>query len=192
MAAERRQQIVWGLYECLTQSDFGQVTIKDIADKADVAPGIVHHYFTNKDEIYGALSLSLRDQYETSLDEFLARQPTGTNRRNAALDFIVDEFILDRSLNRVFYNLVLKALDNTAIRQPLQDLLDRYRNRLQEEFHHLPGAAMTGQIEGLALQHLIDPDRFTREDFLAILAGFFQPDNALPPQSTLKTNKELP
>lgn len=180
VAIERREQIVWGLYECLTQSDFGQVTIKDIADKAGVAPGIVHHYFTNKDEIYGALSLSMRDQYETSLDTYLANQPADTCRRTATLDFIVDQFILDRSLNRVFYNLILKALDNSTIRQPLQDLLDRYRDRLQEEFDQPPGAAIVGQIEGLALQHLVDPDRFTRADFLSILSGTLQPAKASP------------
>ncbi len=172
IATARREQIVWGLYACLAQSDFGQVTIKDIAKQADVAPGIVHHYFTNKDEIYSALSTSMRDQYETLLDKYLAEQPAAINRADATLDFIVDQFILDRELNRVFYNLVLKSLEKPDVREPLQGLLDRYRDRLHEEFLDTPGTAIIAQIEGLALQNLIDPERFSRDEFLAILRSF--------------------
>lgn len=176
VAIERREQIVWGLYECLAQSDFAQVTVKDIAEKAGVAPGIVHHYFNSKGEIYGELSVSMRDQYEKSLDAHLTTQPESASRGQATLDFIVDEFILDRSLNRVFYNLVLKSLEQPAVREPLQALLERYRDRLHDEFEMVPGEVIVAQIEGLALQNLVDPERFSRSDFLAILATFLQPD----------------
>ncbi len=175
IASARREQIVWALYTCLSRSDFGQVTIKHIAEQAEVAPGIIHHYFTDKDEIYSVLSTSILTQYESLLDEHLDDQPPSTDRSIVVLDFIVDQFILDRELNRVFYNLVLKSLENPEVRTPLQALLDR--DRLHNEFEELPGAAIIAQIEGLALQNLIDPDRFTRQDFLTILRSFLRAEN---------------
>jgi AcrR family transcriptional regulator len=174
IAGARRDQIVWALYACLSRSDFGQVTIKHIAEQAEVAPGIIHHYFTDKDEIYSSLSTAILTQYESLLDEHLDDQPTSADRSAVVLDFIIDQFILDRELNRVFYNLVLKSLENPEVRKPLQALLDRYRGRLHDEFTELPGTAIIAQIEGLALQNLIDPDRFSRQDFLTILRSFLR------------------
>ncbi|MEE9414317.1 MAG: TetR family transcriptional regulator, partial [Acidimicrobiales bacterium] len=57
--AERREQIVWALYELLTESNFDDVTVKTIAQRAEVAPGLVHHYFDNKDSIYGELATAM-------------------------------------------------------------------------------------------------------------------------------------
>jgi AcrR family transcriptional regulator len=172
IANERRDQILSGLYECLTTTNFGDVTIKQIAARADVAPSILHHYFENKDEIYSALALSIRDRYERLLNDYLESLPRSANRRNETLAFIVDQFILDRALNRVFYNLVLKSLENDAVCSPMRALLDTYRDRLEVEFDSaIDGAMIVAQVEGLALQNMIDPKRFSRDELIAMLTG---------------------
>lgn len=181
MAVERRQQIVWALYELLTRSSYDGVTVKSIATQAGVAPGLVHHYFANKDAIYTELASALRERYESLLDEHLNSLSVSSDRREATVDFIVDQFILDRPLNRAFHNLVQMSLDNEAVRTPIQGLLDRYRDRLEPEFESsgLGGAAIVGLIEGLALQHLVDPSKLGRDDLLAILTPFLAPDEEM-------------
>ncbi len=171
MVSKRREQIVWGLYGCLANANFSQVTVKDIARRAGVAPGIVHHYFDSKDDIYVCLATSIRDRYETLFDDNLAEFPASETPRDATPEFIVDRLILDTPLNRVFYNLVQRSLDNEALRRPIRALLDHYRDRLETEIG-APGATVVAQIEGLAIQHLIDPERFTRNDFLAMVTTF--------------------
>jgi len=168
---ERREQIVWGLYECLARTDFSRVTVKDIANRAGVAPGLVHHYFASKDDIYVGLATSIRDRYETMFDDNLAQLPISETPRHATLEFIVDQLILDTPLNRVFYNLVQRSLENEALREPIRALLDHYRDRLETEIG-APGAAIVAHIEGLAIQHLIDPEKFTRNDFVAMVTTF--------------------
>lgn len=172
IAAERRDQIVWALYRCLCSSNYDQVSIKQIASEARVQPGIVHHYFASKNEIYASLAIGIREHYEELLDRHLDQHADQDGHYEATLAFIVDRFILDRSLNRVFYNLVQMSLDNEAVRLPLQGLLNRYRHRLQEEFPTgRSGPVIVAQIEGLALQHMVDPNRFSRAQFLSMLDG---------------------
>ena len=50
-AAEKRETIIWALYQCLAEKGQEQVSIKEIALKAGLPQGVIHYYFASKDEI---------------------------------------------------------------------------------------------------------------------------------------------
>ena len=61
-ANEKKEIIVWALYDCLTRSGHETVTIKEIAKSADMPHGVIHYYFETKDEIIGVLYVDNRSQ----------------------------------------------------------------------------------------------------------------------------------
>lgn len=53
--AERREQIVAGLFAAMSKDGYERATIAAIAGEANLAPGLVHYHFANKLEILVAL-----------------------------------------------------------------------------------------------------------------------------------------
>jgi AcrR family transcriptional regulator len=43
IASERRDQIIWALYDCLSEKGHEKVTIKVIAGQAKLAPGVIQN-----------------------------------------------------------------------------------------------------------------------------------------------------
>ena len=47
----RRRQLVDAAIASIHQYGLGETTIARIAEKAGVSPGIIHHYFADKDDL---------------------------------------------------------------------------------------------------------------------------------------------
>jgi hypothetical protein len=100
-----------------------------------------------------------------------------SEKLHVAIQFLTDEFIFNRRLNRVFYNLVQMAFERETVREALRRQLRAYRGHIAEvveegsrsgEFPALDStrmaSLMVAVIEGMALQWVIDPKRLRRED----------------------------
>lgn len=55
MRAQRRAEIVSAFAELLAGHGFAGATIAAVAERAGVAPGLIHHHFRDKEELLGAL-----------------------------------------------------------------------------------------------------------------------------------------
>jgi len=175
LTEERRKQITDALFNCLADSGHETVTIKDIAGRAGLHYGVIHYYFKSKDQIVSAMADSIISKYERLL--LLQIQPArcAAEKISLALDFLVDEFIFKRRLNRVFYNLVQMAFERPSVRDALRRQLRAYRGHITEavnegiasgEFRAANGddsaVLMVALIEGMALQWVIDPKKLDR------------------------------
>ena len=67
MREERRAEIVKAFARVLAAHGFAGATIAVVAAEADVAPGLVHHYFASKEELLGCLlgDLTARFRHRT-------------------------------------------------------------------------------------------------------------------------------
>ena len=176
VAPERREQIVHALFECLAEKGHESVTVKDIAKKAGLHYGVIHYYFKSKDDIVTAMSEFIVSRYGQLLSNEIDSAGTATDRLRAALDFLVDEFIFNPGLNRVFYNLVQMAFENETIRVALREQLRIYRRLIEEtvqagiESGEFEGNAsetarlMVALVEGTALQWTIEPKALDRDE----------------------------
>jgi AcrR family transcriptional regulator len=73
---KRREQILDGMFEAMTQRRADAVSISDIAASANIARGALHYYFESKDEIRSCLMEKLGQSYISNLERHLARQDT--------------------------------------------------------------------------------------------------------------------
>jgi AcrR family transcriptional regulator len=177
-APQRRQQIIWALYDCLTEKGHEKVTVKEIAARAKLPPGIIHYYFKSKDDIVSSLAEGIVDKYSRLLDKRLAEAATAGLRIEFAIDFIVDTLIFNYPLNRVFYNLIQMTFERKALGKVVKKMFKDYRQRLADVFieagagQESPflGAALVAVAEGFSAQLMIDPEAFRKTDVRQLIA----------------------
>jgi len=171
-APQRREQIVWALYDCLAEKGQEKVTIKEIATKAELPAGVIHYYFKSKDDIIAGLAEAIVEKYSCMIDEQTAAQFSSEEKIATAIDFIVDELIFNRPLNLVFYNLVQMTFERKRLQRVVKVLLKEYRDRLAHVFEEAGagkassglGASLVAVTEGFSLQSLVDPKAFKRNE----------------------------
>jgi AcrR family transcriptional regulator len=177
IAPKRREQIINALFNCLADKGHESVTVKDIAKRADLHYGVIHYYFGSKDDIVSALADSIVTKYDNLLAERIGAVESASEKLEVALDFLVDEFIFNRRLNRVFYNLVQMAFERKTVRKALRKQLRVYRRRIAEvveegieigEFEDRDAGdsarLMVALMEGMALQWMIEPGSLKRDE----------------------------
>lgn len=177
-APQRREQIVWALYDCLVEKGHEKVSVKEIAARADLPSGVIHYYFSSKDDIVSNLAEAIVDKYSTMLDERLAEAITAEQRIEFAIDFTVDFLIFNRQLNRAFYNLIQMTFERKALGKVVRKMFKDYRERLADVFKDagagreskMLGAALVSLAEGFSAQLVVDPKAFRKVDVRQIIA----------------------
>jgi AcrR family transcriptional regulator len=170
-APQRRQQITWALFDCLASKGHEKATIKEIAARAQLPPGVIHYYFKSKDEIISTLAQVIVEKYSHKLETRLSKKNPKEERIRSAVDFIVDELIFDATLNRVFYNLIQMAIERAELRDVMRQMFREYRDRLARFLSEVGvksrddtlGAAIVAMAEGFSLQLMVQPDAVSRD-----------------------------
>lgn len=179
VAPERRKQIIWALYDCLSKNGHETVSIKTIAKAADLPPGVIHYYFEKKDDIVSGLAQAIVDKYSSDMEERLTSVKSGRERIEILLDFVVEELIFNEPLNRAFYNLIQMAFERSDLRRVIKEMFIDYRSRLATVFEEAGagdvsrslGAALVAVAEGFALQWMVDPDVLEPEQVRRMVAA---------------------
>lgn len=73
--AQRRAEIVGAFLAVVAREGYAKASIAAIADEASVAPGLVHHYFTNKDQLLDALLEHLIARYLRRAEAVSTEEP---------------------------------------------------------------------------------------------------------------------
>ena len=172
MGTERRGQIVSALYDCLAETGYDNISVKKLAERAGLSHGAIHYYFKDKDEIVGALVLSIVETYEAQLDKLMSEIPSGRPAIKMLMDHFLDDFIFDARLNKVFINLMQMSFDRARIREYMRRYLDLYRGNVLKvlEYSDIPEAearllahALTALIDGLGMHWIIDQGSMDRK-----------------------------
>jgi len=175
-AEKRKNQIIWALYDCLSEKGHETITIKKIAERAHLPHGVIHYYFQGKEEILTSLISSLREVYlqlwndtlEICSEEMLI---------DTGITFLAEKMVLDSKINRVLYNLVQMGFEKTKVRKALRQIYQIYREQLADLFFaSLPpdvqnqkSVVLLAIVEGLALQWMIDPGFMKKNQIKKIL-----------------------
>jgi len=171
-ADQRRREIIWALYDCLAEQGHEKVTIKSIAARAGLPYGVIHYYFKDKEEIISELARAVVERYSQGLEDHLAAARTDRQEISMAIDYVVDELIFSRSLNRVFVNLIQMAFERETLHAVMTGMFRAYRRRFVEVLKNAgveqqaeaTGAAVVALAEGFSLQWMVEPGVFTKEE----------------------------
>jgi AcrR family transcriptional regulator len=180
---ERRLQILKALDTCLQEKSFEKTSIKDIARVAGVNHGVLHYYFSSKEDILLNYIDYVIDDYRAQVKELLySKNVVRLGKRELMEEifgFINDRITLNKGLSRIFVEIWEIALYHDAVRAKLREAYMRWFDELvanlsrhieDEQFAIHVSIAMVAFWEGMALfSTIFEPGAL---DVKEVLKGF--------------------
>ena len=172
LAKERRAEIARGLYQCIAKRGYANTSVRDIAAEANIALGIITHYFKSKDEILYAMTEDTYSRYWESFMRFSRKhqKKTPRERLRLSIEFIFLKVAGDRDLIKVFQELWSLSQHDEYLLESLRKLYRQYRALVADLLlEMLPekerrdttikdvAAFLVGASEGAALLWFIEP-----------------------------------
>ncbi len=124
-AVDKRRLILDAAVRVFARQGFHTCRVSDIADEANVAYGLVYHYFSSKEEILDTLFLERWDVMLEAIAEADASQDSPQQKLYAIASFIVESYRRDPELMKVIIVEVTRAA-NTFGRTHLAKIRDAY------------------------------------------------------------------
>jgi TetR/AcrR family transcriptional repressor of bet genes len=185
MAPIRRKQLVEAAIAVIHEDGFANATVARIARRAGVSSGMVHHYFTDKDDLLFATMRHLLSELRADAVARLG-QADGPYARICA---IIDACFGDNQFDERVFSAWLALYGNARNSERLSDILTLYHRRLRSSLLHdlkriMPdqralalAEGIAAMIDGLWLRYALtgkpeDPETprtLTREYFAAAL-----------------------
>ncbi len=167
----------------LVARGFRALSLEAIAREAGENKAMVRYYFGDKDGLLAALVDSLiRDNQVAANAEMRALQP-GPKRIHAWADGL-GRVAADTESFYELFSLVPHILGSERLRPRIADLYDWYRGLNMEaclpgaegDDRHAAGlgALLTAVVDGIALQSLLDPDRFDPDAAFLVLGDMVE------------------
>jgi AcrR family transcriptional regulator len=122
---DKRRLILDAAVRVFARQGFHTCRVSDIADEANVAYGLVYHYFSSKDEILDTLFLERWGVMLDAIDEADRAQRSPEDKLGAIAGFIVDSYRHDPELMKVIIVEVTRAA-NTFGRTHLAKIREAY------------------------------------------------------------------
>ncbi len=165
----RRGQIIRAAATVLGRIGYSDSSVKQIAHEAGVAPGLVHYYFTSKEELLVAVVHDLEREMVADWQSAVAGIDDPLGRIVAAVDHTAVRCSEHPEFFRLLFDLYVVGLSNPAIRERCVDLWTHFVDDIEAEVRQvlgrLPGdatvpprdlaEAIAGAIDGIALAGLI-------------------------------------
>jgi len=133
MKPVRRSQLIGATIATIGELGFAEASVIRIAKRAGVSPGIVHHYFADKNALLEAAMRELLAQLSRSVVRRLQQASTPRERINAIIDgnFTTDQF--HTTTVGAWLAFWAQAVHNPALRR-LRDInTSRLRSNLRHE-----------------------------------------------------------
>jgi TetR/AcrR family transcriptional regulator, fatty acid metabolism regulator protein len=124
-SVDKRRVILDAAVRVFARQGFHTCRVSDIADEAQVAYGLVYHYFSSKDEILDTLFLERWDVMLQAIAEADASQRSPRDKLYTVASFIVESYRHDPDLMKVIIVEVTRAA-NTFGRTHLAKIRDAY------------------------------------------------------------------
>lgn len=179
--AVRRRKLIEAAAQCLAELGHAGTSVRAVAAKADVSPGLVAHHFRGIDDLIVATYDHVGRQVAETLTGAIEAAPDDAEMKLRA--FIEASFkppVLDRDLLAIWLSFWSLVRRDPGVRKVHKKVYTDYRRRLEEMIagiarsrgfkidEHLAALGFTAMLDGLWLELCLDPTTFSREDALRI------------------------
>lgn len=176
MSTDTREKILQAAFTVLSRQGYENVSIKEIAEQAGVAQGLVHYYFKSKQQLVIAVLMAVCQKMEL-------KETTGAAGALAAFQNFKDMLKDARDTHALYVQLIGVGLHDEELGAGVRDFIRSDRGHVEDiarqvlaerEADPAPARAIAGAvwggILGIIIQHLVDPD-FNADEAVDALAA---------------------
>lgn len=142
---DRRPQIIHAALQVLAERGYAHTSMKQIAESAGIAPGLLTYYFPTKQELLIGVVGVLEERFIGTWRDALNTDDEPLRRIGSAFDHSIEMWSEHPEVFRIFYDLSTLALVDDAVQRRLQEMLRRIRAAASEEMARI-GAALPTPI----------------------------------------------
>ena len=177
----RKRKLIEATAQCLAEFGHAGTSVRAVAAKANVSPGLVAHHFKGIDELIVATYDHVGGQVAETLSEAMNSAPDDAESKlRAFIDVSFKPPVLDRDLLAIWLSFWSLVRRDPGVRKVHKKVYADYRRRLEELIAnisaarrfkidaHLAALGFTAMLDGLWLELCLDPTTFSREDALRI------------------------
>ncbi|HJU90381.1 MAG TPA: TetR/AcrR family transcriptional regulator [Gemmatimonadaceae bacterium] len=185
--AERREQLLNAAYEVASRKGLDGLTVRAVAGKAGLSPGLVLYHFKRKDQLVRALlDWLLRSTSLLQVPETISEIDDPVERLHTLLRQEMDRASSDTGRSQLLFEYWALGTRHAAIRRRIEVEMNRYRlafrevaeDVLRSEMGRFLGVTPDGLaavavslVHGCAVQAMIDPKHFDIAEYLDAAEG---------------------
>ncbi len=185
----QRQEILAAALELFSQKGYHNVSMAEIAEKAEFAIGTLYKFFQNKEDLYKALVLEQCDKFEEAITRAIEQPGDEVEKLQNYVRARVERFLNNLSFIRLFLaerrgaSFNIKAGLDEELRQRYYKFLERVASIFEDGIKnrrfkktadpYYLAAALDSAIDASLLLWLEVPERHPDLDPDAILGIFF-------------------
>ncbi|HEV8390878.1 MAG TPA: TetR family transcriptional regulator C-terminal domain-containing protein [Dongiaceae bacterium] len=177
----RKRKLIEATAQCLAEFGHAGTSVRAVAAKANVSPGLVAHHFKGIDDLIVATYGHVGERVAEALTAAMDSAPEDSESKLRA--FIEASFkppVLDRDLLAIWLSFWSLVRRDPGVRKVHKKVYADYRRRLEELIAditaarrikidvHLAALGFTAMLDGLWLELCLDPTTFSRDDALRI------------------------
>ena len=163
-SGSQSESILQAAYDCLAEKGYADVSMRDIAERAQVALSQLHYYFKNKNTLFVAVVRKMTALYTQEITGQLEAYDSPHELLHQVTELFQDKIKNDPEWLRLWFDLVNRSLWDSSLRPHLSELFTElssvFAERIFKRFPHSRPQHMAplflGTIYGIAIQALID------------------------------------
>ena len=177
----RKRKLIEATAQCLAELGHAGTSVRAVAAKANVSPGLVAHHFKGIDDLIVATYDHVGRQVAETLTQAMESASDDAELKlRAFIDVSFKPPVLDRDLLAIWLSFWSLVRRDPGVRKVHKKIYTDYRRRLEELIADIAGArrikidthlaalGFTAMLDGLWLELCLDPTIFSREDALCI------------------------
>jgi AcrR family transcriptional regulator len=166
--ADNRARLIAAGYAILAEKGIEATTVKEIADRAEVSPGLFHYYFKSKDELLLAVLYEAGGRFKDRVAESMQTVSSARDFAGAAMEKLQAASRNDPTWYRLRYELYALGLRRPEFlpevgaflgvgRAEIANVVMQFSG-MEEERAKAVAALLLALSDGLALQQIAQPD----------------------------------
>jgi AcrR family transcriptional regulator len=177
----RKRKLIEAAAQCLAELGHAGTSVRAVAARANVSPGLVTHHFKGIDELIVATYAHVGEQIAETLNAAIDGAAGGAQAKlRAFIDASFQPPVLDRDLLAIWLSFWSLVRRDPGVRKVHKQIYVDYRRRLEaliEEIArerrfkidaHLAALGLTAMLDGLWLELCLDPTTLATKDALRI------------------------
>jgi AcrR family transcriptional regulator len=185
IASYRKRQITRAAYEIIAEKGYYNFTMMDIAKRAGVSSGLIHHYFKDKENMLVTLLREMQQNVRLSLERAL--EPVADPREKLGI-FIDQAFGLvenEKEYIYVTFDFLTQIKFNERMQRILSKLYKGYRETLTQILRegkekgifkdvdeHYISTIFSSILLGLEQQYIVDNTAFVYHEYAGRVKNF--------------------
>ncbi|WP_163852334.1 TetR/AcrR family transcriptional regulator [Pseudooceanicola aestuarii] len=148
----RKEELADAAIRTLKQLGYARTSLRDIAERSDVAVGTLHYYFADKTELIGFCVRRYKARFVATMDATLAAEPGTERLAERFAQGLAQSIRKEAEAHRLWYDIRAQSMFDPAFREVVQEietaliaLLARFFARLEGAPAH-PGTALDGYL----------------------------------------------